>query len=209
MSPRARFEKLPQEKRSAILDAATEEFAANGYEGSSLNRIIGAAGISKGAMYYYFDDKHDLFVTVIERYAHELWGQFSADWDDLEAIDDFWGFLGNMSELAFNYAGEGRTALMLAKCFYELPRERWTEGRIGVLYEQTRVRFTRLLKHGQKLGQIRSDLPGELLVGLVFAIGETVDRHFVPIWGTLKTESRRESMRTGLNLMRRLLEKTK
>jgi len=209
VSPRARFQKLTQEKRDAILDAAAVEFAAHGYEGSSLNHIIAAAGISKGAMYYYFDDKFDLFVTVIERYADGFWEQFGADWDKLDEIEDFWGFLANMFEAALNYASQGRTALLLAKCFYELPRERWTEGRLGVLYEVERQRITRLLNRGQELGQVRADLPGELLVGLVLAVGEKLDRHFIPLWDKLELDGRRESMRTGLNLMKRLLEKKK
>ena len=35
---------------------------AHGFENASLNRIIKKAGISKGAMYYYFDDKMDLYI---------------------------------------------------------------------------------------------------------------------------------------------------
>lgn len=207
MSPRARFEKLPEEKRDAILDAATEEFAANGYEGSSLNQIIAAAGISKGAMYYYFDDKYDLFMTVMERYAQGFWDAFEGEWDNLGAVDDFWGFLEGMFDVAFNYTSERRTAIMLAKCFYELPADQWTEGRLGALFEEKRLRFTRLLDRGQELGQIRSDLPGDLLVGLMFAVGETMDRHILPLWDTLDLEGRRASMRTSLDLMKRLLEK--
>ena len=44
--------------------AALDEFAAHGFHDASLNRIIEAAGISKGSMYYYFDGKEDLFAHV-------------------------------------------------------------------------------------------------------------------------------------------------
>ena len=69
--PRPRFKKLAADKRAAIIEAAGVEFAAHGFQGASLNAIIAAAGISKGAFYYYFDDKADLFATVIE-YATEV-----------------------------------------------------------------------------------------------------------------------------------------
>ena len=63
--PRPRFDKLPPDKRGRILEAAALEFAAHGFDGASLNRIISTAGISKGAAYYYFDDKADLYATVV------------------------------------------------------------------------------------------------------------------------------------------------
>src|SRR5215831_2823931 len=67
--PRPRFQRAPAKKQEAILDAATREFATHGYEGASVNRILLAAGFSKGAFYYYFDDKADLAAAVIEREA--------------------------------------------------------------------------------------------------------------------------------------------
>ena len=63
--PRPRFEKLPVEKQEQILEAAAKEFTAHGYDGASLNRILEEAGISKGAAYYYFDDKADLYATKL------------------------------------------------------------------------------------------------------------------------------------------------
>jgi AcrR family transcriptional regulator len=52
---RSRFARLPPEQQQVILRAALEEFAARGFHDASLNRVIEAAGISKGSMYYYFD----------------------------------------------------------------------------------------------------------------------------------------------------------
>src|SRR5687768_9358643 len=65
MMPRPRFEKLDEERRKAILRIAAEEFAEHGYEAASYNRIIERSGLSKGAVYYYFDDKEDLYTTVL------------------------------------------------------------------------------------------------------------------------------------------------
>ncbi len=64
--PRPRFEKLPKEQRKAILDAAAAEFAEEGFERASLNRIISRAELSKGAFYYYFDGKEDLYAAVMD-----------------------------------------------------------------------------------------------------------------------------------------------
>src|SRR3954467_846977 len=78
--PRPRYERAAPELKTAILSAARKELARAGYEGASLNRILEEAGLSKGAFYYYFDDKDDLVATVLldmYRPAAELLDEFT------------------------------------------------------------------------------------------------------------------------------------
>ena len=65
--PRPRFTRAAPALQESLLDAAAREFAEHGYDGASLNAILLAAGLSKGAFYYYFDDKTDLAAAVLER----------------------------------------------------------------------------------------------------------------------------------------------
>ena len=55
------FDRLAEEKKERILQAARAEFLRNPYEKSSINRILADAEIPKGSFYQYFDDKSDLF----------------------------------------------------------------------------------------------------------------------------------------------------
>src|SRR6188768_1387319 len=88
---RPRFAKLPPAQQHAILRAALDEFAAHGFRDASLNRIIEAAGMSKGSMYYYFDGKEDLYAHVIRT---QLEGLFQRSGPlpvpDTQDPDDFW-----------------------------------------------------------------------------------------------------------------------
>jgi AcrR family transcriptional regulator len=70
--PRPRFHRLPAAQQDAILAAALEEFSEHGFAQASLNRIIAAAGISKGALYYSFDGKEDLYAHVIRDQVERL-----------------------------------------------------------------------------------------------------------------------------------------
>src|SRR5690349_6641581 len=91
---RPRFAKLPPEQQHAILRAALDEFAAHGFHDASLNRVIEAAGISKGSMYYYFDGKEDLYAFVarveLERLFADL-GPFPVPAES--GPDAFWATL--------------------------------------------------------------------------------------------------------------------
>lgn len=65
------FVNLPEEKRQRILDIAMEEFATHKYSKASLSNIVSRAGIAKGSMYQYFEDKKDLFIHLLELAAQE------------------------------------------------------------------------------------------------------------------------------------------
>jgi TetR/AcrR family transcriptional regulator len=60
------FLKLPDKKRLAILNAAAEIFASEGYHHASISDICKNAGISNGALYKYFKNKEDLFLSIID-----------------------------------------------------------------------------------------------------------------------------------------------
>jgi AcrR family transcriptional regulator len=56
---------LPEPKRKRVLQAAMEEFGQRGFSAGSLNVIARQAGIAKGSLFQYFDDKLDLFTTTV------------------------------------------------------------------------------------------------------------------------------------------------
>jgi len=58
---------MDPEKRRQILDGAQAIFHAQGFDAASMNEIAAAAGVSKGTLYVYFEDKEHLFVALIER----------------------------------------------------------------------------------------------------------------------------------------------
>jgi len=54
-----------QTGRRRVLDAAAELFVRQGYAGTTLRQIAGAAGIKAGSIYHHFDSKDELFVAVL------------------------------------------------------------------------------------------------------------------------------------------------
>jgi AcrR family transcriptional regulator len=57
------------ETRRLLLDAATAEFAREGYNGANINRISRAAGFAKGTIYNYFPSKRALMLSLIDEIA--------------------------------------------------------------------------------------------------------------------------------------------
>lgn len=60
-------ERNPQRSKDAILDAAEEVFAEQGYDRTSLQTIGARAGVSRGTPGYFFGAKSELYQAVLER----------------------------------------------------------------------------------------------------------------------------------------------
>jgi AcrR family transcriptional regulator len=65
----AEREQVMSETQRLLLDAATAEFAQEGYNGANINRISQAAGFAKGTIYNYFSSKRALMLALIDRIA--------------------------------------------------------------------------------------------------------------------------------------------
>lgn len=186
--PRPRFARLETARRNALLDAAAEEFAANGFGGASLNRVIETAGLSKGMFYYYFDDKADLLATVLERTWEVLLpdeppalGELDADtfWDDVERL--FFEASARTQQYPW-LAG-------IAKLIYHPPPAAGVEDLVAEQLGRARGWLGKLLERGQELAVVRSDLPGGLLLAMTIAATEAADRWMVDHWDEVDPES--------------------
>ncbi|MEO0497178.1 MAG: TetR family transcriptional regulator C-terminal domain-containing protein [Pseudomonadota bacterium] len=83
--PRSRIQKL---KRKAILDAALEVFAAEGYRGASVERIAERAHMSKTNLLYYFPSKEDVYREVLEQTVERWLEPFEAISPDGEPVEE-------------------------------------------------------------------------------------------------------------------------
>lgn len=66
----SKFLKLDSEKQDRIVNAAMKEFAQKGYEHASTNEIVKGAGISKGLLFHYFQNKKQLYLFLFD-YSYE------------------------------------------------------------------------------------------------------------------------------------------
>jgi AcrR family transcriptional regulator len=66
------------ERREQILAAATRAFARSGFAATSLDDIVGEAGISRAILYRHFDSKTDMYRAVLDRTCGRLERTFHA-----------------------------------------------------------------------------------------------------------------------------------
>jgi AcrR family transcriptional regulator len=74
--------------QQAILLAARDEFAQHGLGGARVDRIAERASVNKRLIYYYFGNKDDLFLAVLEdTYAHIRQAERELHLTDLPPVD--------------------------------------------------------------------------------------------------------------------------
>ena len=60
------------EQRELMLASAAQLFARQGYPATSMNEVAGACGVSKAALYHYFEDKHALLAEIAGSHVARL-----------------------------------------------------------------------------------------------------------------------------------------
>lgn len=61
------FQQIRDTSKQNILDKAAEVFANKGLANTKVSDLVKAAGVSQGLLYWYFTDKDDVFVTLLDR----------------------------------------------------------------------------------------------------------------------------------------------
>jgi AcrR family transcriptional regulator len=67
----------PAEQRVLIVEAAGRLFGERGYDGTRLDDVAAAAGVTKPVLYRHFDNKTALYLALLERHRADL-GSFAA-----------------------------------------------------------------------------------------------------------------------------------
>lgn len=61
-----------KETRDLLIESAKKEFSEKGYMKASLRKICADAGVTTGALYFFFEDKENLFGEIVDKPLREL-----------------------------------------------------------------------------------------------------------------------------------------
>ncbi|WP_281320799.1 TetR family transcriptional regulator [Iodidimonas sp. MBR-22] len=76
------------ETRENLLDAAERVFMERGVSRTSLEQIAQAAGVTRGALYWHFENKSDLFNAMVDRVRMPMERSFYQLLDSTDSLDD-------------------------------------------------------------------------------------------------------------------------
>jgi len=166
------FLKLDEEKQERVLSAAINEFAGKNYNNASMNVVVKAAGISKGALFKYFRSKAGLFGFVYKMALGRVKDYLREVRDESEA-EDFFTRLEKvmLAGLDFIHAHPGLAAIYYRIVFTgDSPFKREI---VEEVQRESLAFIESLIQKGIQRGELRADLDPEISAFMVEAV---VDR---------------------------------
>lgn len=167
-----------------LLAVATRMFAEKGFGNTSVQEIVEAAGVTKGAMYHYFGSKDDLLYEIY----HRLLGLQTSQ---LERIADGPGTAEerlraaavDVLDTSFRHLD---AFVVFFRSLHLLSRDR----REAVRAERRAYheRFRGLVEEGQREGAFRADVPADLAVHFFFGAVHQIGTWYRP-GGRLEAEA--------------------
>jgi AcrR family transcriptional regulator len=201
--PRDRFLRLPVEERDALLDVAARAFVAVGLEAASLNDILAEAGLSKGSYYYYFEDKLDLFATVIERAIHQVYTRAPMPSFERVTRAEFWPRVErHLTRWIAQWSGDVAQVVLFAHVDEAMRRT----PRFAAIFSSSFAVYRPALEAGRRLGCVRTDLPVDELIDLIAAIDVVLDRRLQGKRAPMRAAELRRHMALVVDTVRRLVD---
>ncbi|HEY8480404.1 MAG TPA: helix-turn-helix domain-containing protein [Spirillospora sp.] len=168
--PTSTWFRLDVAKRERVLEAAMREFGQNGYSTGSLNTIAREAGIAKGSLFQYFNDKLEFFAFVCDetsRRAREEMERRIARIDMNQPFDE-WLFdvLCDWTEYMADHPLErgvtAATNFELDNSVRSVVRDTANQHYLGVIHPT--------LQHWKAEGAIREDADLDVLATMILMI---------------------------------------
>ncbi|HEX9683065.1 MAG TPA: TetR/AcrR family transcriptional regulator [Acidimicrobiales bacterium] len=142
-------------RRVQILDAAKSVFATSGFHDTTVADVAGAAGLSYGSIYWYFDSKDALFHAVLETEAARL-AEAVVEALDLEPTveDPLRPFTEAVRVTLDHFEDDPDSARLLFRDAVALGGE--FEAHVGRIYERFIRRTEDTLAQAAEAGGVRS-----------------------------------------------------
>ena len=161
----------PERTRERLLQAAFREIHRSGFQSASIDAILAAANVTKGALYYHFDSKETLGYAVIEekiaKLTHDRW--LVPMRNEGEPIDILIGVVRRIPARTQDVRA-GCPLLLLAQEMSPLDEQ--FRKRLERIFLDWQEGVATLLRKGQSQGTVRRDLKPDEAASFLVAMVE-------------------------------------
>ncbi len=155
--------KYPEMTIQRILDTAERLFIEKGYDAASLQDIIDATGLSKGAIYHHFSSKEDIFYSVCDRIGQRN-SQVLAQVRDDPALNG----LDKLRAIFKASLQPERQAKMFCMMPYLLDNAKFLATELRSIFSEVVPEFVEpIIRQGMADGSILTDQPRALAEAMI------------------------------------------
>jgi len=164
--PRRAAKRSPQASREDILEAATACFAERGYHLTKVDDIAERAGLSKGAVYWHFANKRDLFLALLDQETYQRMAPALASGAD---APDGPSAIHRISEAFLAQAPTSLPVIELTlEYLAQASRDDELRGRLELMYQAFSDQLSAIVEQGVQEGTFR-DVGAQEAAGFIAA----------------------------------------
>lgn len=151
------------ETKKKIFETARQLFLEHGSENVSVDAIVEAAGVSKGAFYVHFESKDALVADLVNEYTSLADMDYKAFLTTLSGSDSVFDILILLAEKISDFIAV-KIGLDNMRVLYKAHLTKTINTTSAMSYNRELYKlFTEVLKRGVRQGELREDLPAESL----------------------------------------------
>jgi TetR/AcrR family transcriptional regulator, transcriptional repressor for nem operon len=163
----------PEGTRNHLLQAAFQEVFRHGFQSAGIDAILAATNVTKGALYYHFENKEALGYAVIEeivaRLTHDRWLLPLQRDRDKDPVDTLIGIVRALPRRPRDIR-RGCPLVNLAQEMSQLDEE--FRKRLERIFQAWQAGIAMTLRRGQSQGIVHRDLVPEEAAGFLVAMVE-------------------------------------
>lgn len=155
-----------RDTRRRLLESAEQLFASRGYANVRITDITSHAGLSAGAFYRYFEDRHEITIELLREVTREMYDFIRSPFDESDPIRS----VLQSTQKYFEFYADHHALLGV---LVELSQ---TDPEVAELWDTTKLAFysriARSLKRGITAGWIRADIDTKLAAEMLGSMTE-------------------------------------
>ncbi|WP_238881844.1 TetR/AcrR family transcriptional regulator [Clostridium sp. YIM B02551] len=177
--PKDTFLNLPFEKQEKIMRAAINEFISNGFEKGNIGTIAKNAGVAKGSMYQYFENKRELFMFSVKWSLEFLVKKYSSYMTLGNKEIDLFEFLYANAKDVWVQMREERELVIFIQDVFLGKYSGLTDESMEYMMKLSNEYLLKLIKDGQNNGSIRTDIDDNILTLFITGVSFKIKEHMM------------------------------
>jgi AcrR family transcriptional regulator len=161
-----------QESTGAVLDAALDLFVSQGYQATTTAEIAARAGLTKGALYFYFKDKLALLTELLDRSDRQLYRVFFEQLEagEQSAEEKIVLFLNWLARIAVENREDLMLPVLISLEFHG--QDSAALEAVDRLRQLMKSQLVRIIEQGQADGSLKSEMTSESMADTLMAFAD-------------------------------------
>lgn len=168
--PKETFFNLNEEKQEKVVRSAVSEFIKHGFEKANVGEIAKKAGVAKGSIYQYFENKKELFIYAVQWSANFFLKKY--DQQIIPADMDIFNFMIESAKPMLQQLKEERELTIFMQDVILGKYNSVGDESLTAMMKTGDEYVVKLIKEGKKNGSIRKDIDDHILS--MFLIGASM-----------------------------------